>query len=465
MNPRCFSSKRGKDRCRHFVISSQKNGRYVISGDSHSHESLAELINYYQISEIVPFGENLTAPCSKLEEKNVYDEISPEQRAPAKPSSELPSTHLARQESRSSSAASPIVKDIPSQPSSNSRRKLKEQHKSLSKEKRAWSLEADLEDDLDEAPPIPDRSILLMAEVFEGASSNEAAVYAALKHPKDKTSEVLPDVDQVVTDHSQNLEDPGRGNPYRKNMSTKLPDKVYGKRTDLIESCSPATVYSEISIDQSKNTLPQSNPSFSLMAPKKTTLNSPTSTPPKLSPKLPNKPKTPTESLGLQQTPSALYSTSPKTGEGHRMPAPSETLSDSPRENLYGQIHKLKSQELTTSVSDDPYEQIPFEWAKRRAQERAFENLPRSSPLRPKEAYEQACMKAGRSSRTQSYTENTYEKIPAPLSKSSSSRQVATADNIYEKISFVPGKGTGAKPSQKSEKPRRFLFADKKNKF
>ncbi|NXG35615.1 SH2D7 protein, partial [Dromaius novaehollandiae] len=56
---------RGKDRCRHFVIKHLSNGHYVVSGDTCTHESLAELISYYQTSVIEPFGESLTIAYDK----------------------------------------------------------------------------------------------------------------------------------------------------------------------------------------------------------------------------------------------------------------------------------------------------------------------------------------------------------------------------------------------------------------
>ncbi|NXA41123.1 SH2D7 protein, partial [Eudromia elegans] len=56
---------RGKDRCRHFVISYLSNGHYVVSGDTCTHDSLAELISYYQTAAIEPFGERLTIAYAK----------------------------------------------------------------------------------------------------------------------------------------------------------------------------------------------------------------------------------------------------------------------------------------------------------------------------------------------------------------------------------------------------------------
>ncbi|XP_060115977.1 SH2 domain-containing protein 7 [Heteronotia binoei] len=455
MNSHCFSSKRGRDRCRHFVISCPKNGRYVISGDTRNHESLAELIRYYQKSEIEPFGENLTVTCSKPEEKNIYDEISLEQRTPAKQSPEL-----VRQGCSSSPTTSPAEMDITSQRSVKLRQTLQEHQKSLSKERQGWSLEAHPEDEPDATPPIPDRSTSLMAEYFEEASGNDATAYTLPKHLKDKTLEDTPDADQSFADRPPGLDDPGL---HHKNTSLKPFDKLYGKKSE--EAGCPGITYSEISVDQHKSTLThpetQSSPPFSLTMPRKSSLNSP----PKLSPKLPDKPKTSMESQRLQEEPLVSYSTSTTTSERRQMLSPSETFSDSSGADLYGQIHKLKSQKPTLPLGDDPYERIPFEWPKRRVHERDSESLPKSSALKAKEVYKQACAKSSRSSRTQNYSENTYEKIPAHLSKSSSTKHVGAGDDIYEKISFVPGKGAGVKPSQKNDKPRRFLFADKKAKF
>ncbi|XP_015266914.1 PREDICTED: SH2 domain-containing protein 7, partial [Gekko japonicus] len=435
-------SYRGKDRCRHFVISCQKNGRYVVAGDTRNHESLAELIRYYQISEIEPFGENLTVACSKPEEKNIYDQISLESRTPPKPSPEL-----VRQGSSSDPTASPAGKDITSQQSAKPRRKLQEQQKSLSKERQGWSLESHPEDDPDEAPPIPDRSSLLMAECSKKASGNQASVYTSPKHLKDEGLAGPADMDQSFTDRPPNRDDPSQGSLHRKNTSLQLYDQFYGKRTE--EAGRLGTIYSEIGADQHKSTsTPPESPSgqpFSLTMQKKSSLNSPASTPPKLSPKLPDKPKTFAEAQGLQETSLASYSSSPMIDERRRMSSPSETSSDPPRTNLYGQVHKLKSQKPAVSVGDDPYERIPFEWPKRRIHERDPESLPKSSALKAKEVYEQACMESSRSPRAQSCTENTYEKIPAHLSKSSSTRHFGARDDIYEKISFAPGKGAWAK--------------------
>lgn len=50
---------RGSDRCRHFVINQLRNRRYLISGDTQSHGTLAELVHHYQEVQFEPFGRPL----------------------------------------------------------------------------------------------------------------------------------------------------------------------------------------------------------------------------------------------------------------------------------------------------------------------------------------------------------------------------------------------------------------------
>nr|XP_023508372.1 SH2 domain-containing protein 7 [Equus caballus] len=59
-------SYRGSDRCRHFVINQLRNRRYLISGDTHSHRTLAELVRHYQEVQFEPFGETLAAACPRV---------------------------------------------------------------------------------------------------------------------------------------------------------------------------------------------------------------------------------------------------------------------------------------------------------------------------------------------------------------------------------------------------------------
>ncbi|XP_066558943.1 SH2 domain-containing protein 7 [Amia ocellicauda] len=68
-------SYKGRDRCRHFVINQNKAGQFIVSGDTETHDNLTDLIEYYKISPIEPFGEYLTCPCSEADNHELYDEI------------------------------------------------------------------------------------------------------------------------------------------------------------------------------------------------------------------------------------------------------------------------------------------------------------------------------------------------------------------------------------------------------
>lgn len=62
-----FNVDRGQDRCRHFVINQTKTGLFVVSGDSTTHNSLAELIDHFKITPIQPFGEYLTSYSTEMD--------------------------------------------------------------------------------------------------------------------------------------------------------------------------------------------------------------------------------------------------------------------------------------------------------------------------------------------------------------------------------------------------------------
>ncbi|XP_035275394.1 mucin-2-like [Anguilla anguilla] len=68
-------SYRGQDRCRHFVITQNKSGQFAVSGDTKTHDSLANLIEYYKSCPIEPFGEKLTTSCFQTPSSEVYDVV------------------------------------------------------------------------------------------------------------------------------------------------------------------------------------------------------------------------------------------------------------------------------------------------------------------------------------------------------------------------------------------------------
>ncbi|XP_061102951.1 SH2 domain-containing protein 7-like [Conger conger] len=68
-------SYRGQDRCRHFVITQNKVGQLIVSGDTETHDSMANLIEYYKTCPIEPFGEKLTTSCFQAPSSELYDMV------------------------------------------------------------------------------------------------------------------------------------------------------------------------------------------------------------------------------------------------------------------------------------------------------------------------------------------------------------------------------------------------------
>ncbi|KAH0619829.1 hypothetical protein JD844_014160, partial [Phrynosoma platyrhinos] len=389
----------------------QRNGYYAISGDTQTHPSLAELISYYQRTEIEPFGEKLSVACSKQEETSVYDKISVDQQTSSKQSSTAGAPMLTRQDS-------------------------------------------------DDAPPVPARSSLLLSESFEDNLSGEGNIfYAELKKHQfnDRSPEVPEKPYKGMTDGSQRPEgaDQGTASSCRKKTTTlftmaKQSDRFYSQKIDLRETVLPETIYSEIDLDQDKSGWMLPEPltgQFSLTPPKKVTLSSPSSTPPKLSPK--NKPNTSMEPQG-STPPFAACATSLVIDKDSPKP---KTLPDSPRETMYGQINKVKSHYATVSTCDktsNMYEQVSFGWLKGVTHEHDSEKLSKALPTKPKQSYDWVSPRSGRPSKMQPCPDDPYRKVPDHFTKVSPSiKHVPTMENTYEQIPFSPAKGTEAKPSHK----------------
>ncbi|KAA0723276.1 SH2 domain-containing protein 7 [Triplophysa tibetana] len=74
-------SYKGHDRCRHFVINQTRTGLLVVSGDSATHNSLTELIDYFKTTPIQPFGEYLTSYTTEVDsveedsKRELYDVV------------------------------------------------------------------------------------------------------------------------------------------------------------------------------------------------------------------------------------------------------------------------------------------------------------------------------------------------------------------------------------------------------
>ncbi|XP_059402258.1 uncharacterized protein LOC132133448 [Carassius carassius] len=69
-------SYKGRDRCRHFVINQNKDGRFIVTGDTEMHDTLTSLIEYYKTRPIEPFGEYLTLSCFESSTSELYDVIN-----------------------------------------------------------------------------------------------------------------------------------------------------------------------------------------------------------------------------------------------------------------------------------------------------------------------------------------------------------------------------------------------------
>ncbi|XP_066567547.1 myosin-IIIb isoform X2 [Amia ocellicauda] len=69
-------SYRGQDRCRHYMIEMQTNGKYVILGEDRAHASLPDLVEYHSKVGIKPFMELLTVPCGqRCDQEPDYEEL------------------------------------------------------------------------------------------------------------------------------------------------------------------------------------------------------------------------------------------------------------------------------------------------------------------------------------------------------------------------------------------------------
>ncbi|XP_042352254.1 SH2 domain-containing protein 7-like isoform X2 [Plectropomus leopardus] len=75
-------SYKGRDRCRHFMISQSESGQFVVCGDIEGHNSLADLIEHYKTNPIQPFGEYLTSSCFEVPNRELYDtiQVSPKEK-------------------------------------------------------------------------------------------------------------------------------------------------------------------------------------------------------------------------------------------------------------------------------------------------------------------------------------------------------------------------------------------------
>ncbi|XP_025029684.1 uncharacterized protein LOC112542065 [Python bivittatus] len=452
LNERSFGyilSYRGKNRCRHFVVSCQRNRHYVVSGDTRTHQSLAELIRYYQTTEIQPFGENLTSACSKLEEKSIYDEIS---------------------SGRSSSAAAPTLIGNPptdsNQQPGNPRIQLQEEEKSFFKESQSSGPK-----DLDAVPPVPDRSHLLKSLSLEEGVGGKGIIYSTVKKSSldkrclEKSKEGCRDFVDAKAEKTEGLSQSLPSLCQKKTGTVfalaKQSDTPFTQKVNPAETPQPETVYSKVALDHAKScwVLAEPHSCQSFLSSKKSAVNVPNYPPPKLTPKLLNKPKNLME-FHEQQSPLGIY-TSPESDKEHGQLNQLKSLFELPKEPTNEKILKVKNHQPTLWTDNTTNTHESFRWAK--SIFLGSEKVPKASLTKSKGSRDHISTKFGQSSKIQINPENPYEKIPDPYSKGSSTTgQASTLEDPYERIPYMPGKRIEAKLTPKSDKPRRFFFAEKK---
>nr|XP_019606754.1 PREDICTED: SH2 domain-containing protein 7 [Rhinolophus sinicus] len=161
-------SYRGGDRCRHFVITQLQDRRYLVSGDTHSHGSLAELVHHYQEVHFEPFGETLAAACPRPEDNDLYDAIT---RGPhqTNPGHENPPA-TASPTGGPGKAASPCPPP---------KSQVSFLHLKKSQDVSPWNLsQEECMEVPTRAPPLPERSASLLEESF--GSTNDV-IYTDLR--------------------------------------------------------------------------------------------------------------------------------------------------------------------------------------------------------------------------------------------------------------------------------------------
>ncbi|XP_032477587.1 SH2 domain-containing protein 7 [Phocoena sinus] len=151
-------SYRGSDRCRHFVINQLQNRCYLISGDTQSHGTLAELVRHYQEVQFEPFGETLAAACPRVENSDLYDAIT----------LGLHETNLGLE--NPPAAVSPtVVPDKAASSCPSPKPQVSFLYKKKSLDASPWNLpkEESMEAPV-KVPPLPERSASLLDESFGG---------------------------------------------------------------------------------------------------------------------------------------------------------------------------------------------------------------------------------------------------------------------------------------------------------
>ncbi|XP_036431344.1 hematopoietic SH2 domain-containing protein homolog [Colossoma macropomum] len=232
-------SYRGRDRCRHFVINQNKEGQFIVTGDTEMHDTLTSLIEYYKSRPIEPFGEYLTMSCFESSTSDLYDVVQFEPKG--KPGVNVKAARSMWDQRTEQPASQP--QQPPTVPSRSNR-----------------TTQA--------VPPVPKRTTAHKMSSLEEKNSSEGKVlYAQLEQLKPKDRETEPRTPWVND----------RGAP-----RTSGPQRVRAQRSP---APGPGTIYSELNLSDCRSrSLPLLDDNTKEDSSYK--LNTPSPSPPQLSPNL-----------------------------------------------------------------------------------------------------------------------------------------------------------------------------------
>ncbi|XP_072529781.1 uncharacterized protein [Salminus brasiliensis] len=197
-------SYRGRDRCRHFVINQNKEGQFIVTGDTEMHDTLTSLIQYYKTSPIEPFGEYLTMSCFESSTSDLYDVVQFEPK-------EKPRVNVKAAKNLWDQRAEHPPSQPPTVPQRSSR-------------------------PTQAVPPVPKRSSPPKMRSLEERSSSEGKVlYAQLEQPKLKDRDSEPKAPKA-----------NNGGALR----ASGPHRVQAQRSP---APGPGTVYSELNLSDCRS--------------------------------------------------------------------------------------------------------------------------------------------------------------------------------------------------------------------
>lgn len=300
-------SYKGRDRCRHFVISQSETGRFIVCGDTERHDTMFDLIEHYKTKPIEPFGEYLTSPCYGDLSEDPYDII--QVHPPKKPAAPLRAKKLHKQQINSATEQLPVRA-----PRSNRTQ--------------------------EEVPPLPRRTRHVESSPV---INNDGVLYAQLRK---QTPRDAPRARQSSEDKSPS---PKQGKTERRTAK----EQNNGRCTPPSD---PESLYSELSVLDSKSmSLPLLDSSSD--GEQCYRLSVPPDTPPRLSPRPVRQASGSPSQSNSSHSLDRLSDHSIYHLAGSHSPTPSETTSstEQPDDSLYAEV----SIEAPVIDNDDTYEILP----------------------------------------------------------------------------------------------------------